>query len=62
MREATPRRLGFEVTRQVGSHVRLAKAEKRVSVPLHRALVPRTLQSVLRQAGVTVEQFLDAMR
>jgi predicted RNA binding protein YcfA (HicA-like mRNA interferase family) len=37
------KRLGFEVTRQVGSHVRLAKAEKRVSVPLHRALVPRTL-------------------
>jgi predicted RNA binding protein YcfA (HicA-like mRNA interferase family) len=56
------RRLGFEVTRQAGSHVRLAHADRRVTVPLHKSNVPGTLQNVLRQAGVTLERFQDALR
>lgn len=55
-------RLGFEVTRQAGSHVRLASAGRRVTVPLHKSIVPGTLQNILRQAGVTPERFLEAMR
>ena len=50
------KRLGFEVTKQEGSHVRLTKGNLRVTVPNHPALLPKTLQSVLRQAGVTFEQ------
>jgi predicted RNA binding protein YcfA (HicA-like mRNA interferase family) len=49
------------VTRQVGSHARLARGDRRVTVPMHSSLAPGTLQSILRQADVTVEVFLDAL-
>jgi len=54
-------RLGFIVTRQVGSHVRMAKAGKHTTVPMHRSIVPGTLQSILRQTGVSIEEFIDAL-
>jgi len=54
-------RLGFRLTRQTGSHVRLAKAERRVTVPLHRWLAPGTLRSILRQAEITPEDLLAAL-
>jgi predicted RNA binding protein YcfA (HicA-like mRNA interferase family) len=55
------RRKGFTFTRQVGSHMRLAKGARRVTVPLHSSLAPGTLQSILRQAGITITEFLDAL-
>lgn len=54
-------RRGFTIVRQGGSHVRLVKAGKRVTVPMHRSLKPGTLQSILRQAGVTIEELQDAL-
>jgi predicted RNA binding protein YcfA (HicA-like mRNA interferase family) len=54
-------RRGFTVARQSGSHVRLVKAGKRVTVPLHRSLTVGTLQSILRQAGITIETLLDSL-
>ena len=52
------RRLGFTVTRQDGSHIRLSKGARHVTVANHRALLPKTLQSSLRQAGITLEEFI----
>ena len=54
-------RRGFTVARQSGSHVRLVKGGKRVTVPRHRSLNAGTLQSILRQAGVTIEELQDAL-
>jgi predicted RNA binding protein YcfA (HicA-like mRNA interferase family) len=45
------RRLGFVVVRQQGSHIRLSKGGVHVTVPNHHAILPKTLQNVLRQAG-----------
>ena len=53
------RRLGFIVTRQDGSHIRLSKGRLHVTVPNHRTLLPKTLQSILRQANITVEIFAE---
>ncbi len=53
------RRLGFIVTRQDGSHIRLSKGGLHVTVPNHRTLLPKTLQSILRQANITVEEFVE---
>ena len=53
------KRLGFVVTRQVGSHIRMAKGSVRVTVPNHKTILPKTLQTILRQAGVSVEEFLN---
>jgi len=56
-------RLGFERVRQRGSHVVLKKqtAEGTVGcvVPLHRELAIGTLRGILRQAGVTPEEFME---
>ena len=50
--------MGFEIVRQRGSHIRLTKAALRVTVPAHGSIAPGTLQSILRQAGISVEQFI----
>lgn len=55
------RRLGFVVTRQVGSHIRMAKGGIHVTVPNHKTVLPKTLQTALRQAGVSVEDFLNSL-
>ena len=53
------KRLGFVVTRQVGSHIRMARGSVQVTVPNHKTICPKTLQTVLRQAGISLEDFLN---
>jgi predicted RNA binding protein YcfA (HicA-like mRNA interferase family) len=59
---AALQRAGFEIERQSGSHVRLSHAGKRrqAVVPMHggRDLTPGTLHSILKQAGLTVDEFI----
>jgi predicted RNA binding protein YcfA (HicA-like mRNA interferase family) len=52
--------LGFRQVRQKGSHVVLRKADKGCVVPLHSSLAVGTLRSAIRQAGITVEDFVEA--
>lgn len=56
-------RLGFEQVRQRGSHVVLKKQTPEGAVgcvvPLHRELAIGTLRGILRQAGVTPEEFME---
>ena len=59
---AALRRAGFVVDRISGSHhmlVHASDARRTVTVPLHgaRSLKPGTLRSIIRQAGLTVEEF-----
>jgi predicted RNA binding protein YcfA (HicA-like mRNA interferase family) len=54
-------RLGFSISRQTGSHVRMAQGNRRVTVPMHRNLVVGTLQSILRQANVSLDDFVNAL-
>ncbi len=51
---------GFEKDRQKGSHVVLrdrAPPHRRIVVPDHRELATGTLRAIIRQAGLTVEEF-----
>jgi predicted RNA binding protein YcfA (HicA-like mRNA interferase family) len=55
-------RVGFIVDRVVGSHHILAHPEdprRAVTVPVHgaRDLKPGTLRNIIRQAGLTIEEF-----
>ena len=52
-------RVGFYVVRQVGSHIVLRRERPfcQVVVPDHRTLDRGTLRSILRSAGLAVEQF-----
>jgi len=56
-------RLGFEQVRQTGSHVVMKKEteEGKIGcvVPLHRELKVGTLSGILKQAQVTVEEFIE---
>jgi len=54
-------RLGFSISRQTGSHVRMSQGNRRITVPMHRSLAISTLQSILRQAGVSLDDFLDKL-
>lgn len=50
-------RAGFTIRRQTGSHIIMTKDKLTVSVPNHKTLKKGTLKSVLRQAGLTVDEF-----
>lgn len=58
-------RLGFRVVRQTGSHVHLEHAVdkiRKVTVPMHnKDLAIKTLRSILRQAGISMKDFLRIM-
>ena len=55
-------RFGYRRGRQKGSHVRLnADGRPPVTVPLHRELKGGTLRSIIRTAGVSVEEFTVAL-
>lgn len=56
--------LGWEVSRQRGSHIILTKEGSlaSLSVPSHKEVARGTLRSLLRDAGLTVQEFLDVLR
>ena len=57
-----PAKAGFSQVSRRGSHVKLRdSAGKTVIVPLHRELARGTLRSILRQADLTVEAFLELL-
>ncbi len=55
-------RLGFRQVRQKGSHVVLRKDARGCVIPLHNSLAVGTLRSVIRQAGISVDEFVDAFQ
>lgn len=52
-------RLGFAVVRQRGSHIVMRRGAAGCVVPNHREMKVGTLAGVLRQAGVSVEEFIS---
>lgn len=54
-------RLGFQVARQKGSHIVMRRGSSGCVVPNHRELKVGTLAGVLRQAGVSVDEFVSAL-
>lgn len=55
-------RLGFRVIRQRGSHILMRRGSFGCVVPNHRELKVGTLTGVLKQAGVSAEEFMKALR
>ena len=54
-------KLGFTQVRQKGSHVVLRRGSACCVVPLHRELKVGTLGGLLKQAGVSPEEFMQAL-
>ena len=58
-------RTGFVLVRQSGSHkIYKNKEGKRATVPYHagKTLHPKVLQSILRDANITVKKFKDLLK
>ena len=55
---------GWTVIGQVGSHVVLSKAGKRanLSIPQHKELSIGTLRALIRNAELTVDEFLNYLK
>ena len=55
-------RLGFTVSRQSGSHVIMRRGASGCVVPNHKEVKAGTVSGVLRQAGVSSDEFIEALR
>jgi predicted RNA binding protein YcfA (HicA-like mRNA interferase family) len=56
-------KIGFVISRQKGSHIVLVREEPRatVSVPDHKELDRGTLRAIIRQAGLSVDEFIELL-
>jgi predicted RNA binding protein YcfA (HicA-like mRNA interferase family) len=52
---------GFVQLRQKGSHLIMRRGAVGCVVPMHREIKIGTLTGILRQAGVSADQFIDAL-
>ncbi|PIN81193.1 hypothetical protein COV11_02460 [Candidatus Woesearchaeota archaeon CG10_big_fil_rev_8_21_14_0_10_30_7] len=56
------KKIGYIATKQRGSHVRLEKQEqetiRKLTVPLHKELKSGTLSRIIKDAGLTYEEFI----
>jgi predicted RNA binding protein YcfA (HicA-like mRNA interferase family) len=52
---------GWRIARQKGSHVIMLKSGNitSLSIPQHKELAPGTLRSLIRSAGLRVEEFVE---
>ena len=49
---------GYVFDHQAGSHITLLNSEgKKITVPNHRELGPGILRAIIKQSGLTVEEF-----
>ena len=62
---AALKRLGFSVIRQRGSHIRLQKQSGastiKITVPAHKPVKRSTLSHILKQANISLDDFLAAL-
>jgi predicted RNA binding protein YcfA (HicA-like mRNA interferase family) len=62
--EKALRKLGYEFDVQHGSHIILRNTvppHRRVTVPDHKEIAKGTLRKIIREVGITVEQFRDLL-
>ncbi len=50
---------GFRLVRQTASHVQLVKGQRKLSLPMHRTLGTGLLRALIRDAGMTPEEFVS---
>jgi predicted RNA binding protein YcfA (HicA-like mRNA interferase family) len=57
-------KFGYEQDRQRGSHIilrQIAYPHRRLVVPNHSEVAKGTLRAIIRQAGLTVDEFRDLL-
>jgi len=56
-------KIGFYFVRQKGSHMYMRRDDpfKQISVPNHKTLKKGMLRSIIRDSGLTVEEFIELL-
>ncbi len=55
-------KLGYQVDHQTGSHIILRHLQmRRLTVPNHRELAKGTLRALIREAGLTKDEFVNLL-
>jgi len=55
-------KVGYQVDHQTGSHIILRHPQmRRLTVPNHRELAKGTLRALIREAGMTKEEFFSLL-
>jgi predicted RNA binding protein YcfA (HicA-like mRNA interferase family) len=57
-------KLGYELDHQTGSHMILRQRNppyRRITVPRHREMAKGTLRAIIRDTGLTVEEFMKLL-
>uniref|UniRef100_B8HN44 YcfA family protein n=1 Tax=Cyanothece sp. (strain PCC 7425 / ATCC 29141) TaxID=395961 RepID=B8HN44_CYAP4 len=54
-------KIGFIVQRQKGSHIVLLRSDPvaQLTIPNHRTIAKGTLRNIIKQAGLTVDEFIS---
>lgn len=58
-------KLGYSVDHQTGSHVILrqeSEPHRRLTVPNHKEIAKGTMRAIIRQAGLSVEEFVKLLK
>jgi predicted RNA binding protein YcfA (HicA-like mRNA interferase family) len=58
-------KLGYSVDHQRGSHIILRHSQpphRRITVPNHHELAKGTLRGIIREAGLTVDEFVELLK
>jgi len=58
------KKIGYYIDHQTGSHLILRNENppfRRVTVPKHKEVAKGTLRSIMRQTGLTLEEFIELM-
>ena len=58
-------KIGYEIDHQTGSHIILRNKEpphRRLTVPNHNEIAKGTLLAIIRQSGLTKEEFMELLK
>ncbi len=58
------RTLGYEKDRQRGSHIIMRQVEnpyRRITIPNHKEIAKGTLRAIIREAGLSVDDFIKLL-
>jgi predicted RNA binding protein YcfA (HicA-like mRNA interferase family) len=58
---AALKRAGFVIDHVTGAHYILIKGSQRISVPYHGSVKTGTLRSILKQAGISIDDFVKLL-
>lgn len=58
-------KIGYQTVRQRGSHIRMRHTDpshKPLTIPVHKELKPGLLRKLLRDSGLSVEEFVKLLK